>query len=114
VLPSLVLIALSWIYMAFGQQPVVWVFFYGIEIPWRRLCCTRCTASPGKSLNPLTRSMGDSNYRVYSDLGFEIAVPLVVLSALLLGGGTGAGSACQPDARWRPCDKGMAGTSGVD
>jgi len=49
VLPSLVLlIALSWVYMAFGQQPLVAGVFYGIKpavLPasrWATRACGRC------------------------------------------------------------------------
>lgn len=46
ILPSLVLlIALAWIYLVWGDVAVVAGIFMASNPPWRRSCCRRRTAS---------------------------------------------------------------------
>jgi chromate transporter len=89
VLPSLVLlIALSWIYMAFGQQPVVAGIFYGIKPAVAAIVLHALHRIASKSLgNPVATPVP----WVIAAMSFiaiwalKLPFPLVVLSALLLG-----------------------------
>ena len=72
VLPSLVLlILLSWVYMAFGQQPIVAGIFYGIKPAVAAIVLHALHRIASKSLgNPpySAGSMGASSYEFYSGL----------------------------------------------
>ena len=89
VLPSLVLlIVLSWVYMAFGAQPVVAGIFYGIKPAVAAIVLHALHRIASKSLgNPLFAPIpwvltAMSFIAVWA---FNIAFPWVVLAALLLG-----------------------------
>ena len=89
VLPSLLLlIALSWIYMAFGQLPIVAGIFYGIKPAVAAIVLHALHRIASKSLgHPLKVPVpwavaGMSFIAVWA---FDIPFPWVVLTALLLG-----------------------------
>ncbi len=89
VLPSLLLlIALSWVYMAYGQQPLVAAIFYGIKPAVAAIVLHALHRIASKSLgNPLHAPI-PWVIAVMSFLAvavFHIPFPWVVLSALLLG-----------------------------
>ena len=89
VLPSLVLlIALSWVYMAFGQQPVVAGIFYGIKPAVAAIVLHALHRIASKSLGkplvtPVPWTMAAMSFIAVWAL--KLPFPLVVLSALLLG-----------------------------
>ena len=89
VLPSLVLlIALSWIYMAFGQQPVVAGIFYGIKPAVAAIVLHALHRIASKSLgNPLAMPVpwAIAAMSFIAIWALKLPFPLVVLSALLLG-----------------------------
>ena len=89
VLPSLVLlIVLSWVYMAFGEQPIVAGIFYGIKPAVAAIVLHALHRIASKSLgNPMTGPLpwavaGMSFIAVWA---FKLPFPWVVLAALLLG-----------------------------
>ncbi|HAL38001.1 MAG TPA: chromate transporter, partial [Polaromonas sp.] len=89
VLPSLVLlIALSWIYMAFGQQPLVAGLFYGIKPAVAAIVLHALHRIASKSLgNPLLAPVpwaiaATSFIAIWV---FKLPFPLVVLGAMLMG-----------------------------
>ena len=89
VLPSLVLlIALSWLYMALGQQPVVAGIFYGIKPAVAAIVLHALHRIASKSLgNPLAMPVpwaiaGMSFIAVWA---LALPFPLVVLGAMVLG-----------------------------
>jgi chromate transporter len=89
VLPSLVLlIVLSWVYMAFGQQPIVAGIFYGIKPAVAAIVLHALHRIASKSLgNPLVAPV-PSALAAMSFLAvwaLKIPFPWVVLTALLLG-----------------------------
>ena len=89
VLPSLVLlIALSWVYMAFGQQPIVAGIFYGIKPAVAAIVLHALHRIASKSLGnpmlaPIPWALTAMSFVAVSV--FDIAFPWVVLTALLLG-----------------------------
>ena len=89
VLPSLVLlIALSWIYMAFGQLPIVAGIFYGIKPAVAAIVLHALHRIAGKSLgNPLLAPVQWALAAMsFVAVGlFKLPFPLVVLTAMLLG-----------------------------
>ena len=89
VLPSLVLlIALSWVYMAFGQQPVVAGIFYGIKPAVAAIVLHALHRIASKSLgNPLVAPApwAIAAMSFIAIWALKLPFPLVVLSALLLG-----------------------------
>ena len=89
VLPSLVLlIVLSWVYMAFGQQPVVAGIFYGIKPAVAAIVLHALHRIASKSLgNPLLAPIpwALAAMSFIAVWAFKIAFPWVVLTALLLG-----------------------------
>ena len=89
VLPSLVLlIALSWIYMAFGQQPVVAGIFYGIKPAVAAIVLHALHRIASKSLgNPVAMPVpwAIATMSFIAVWALKLPFPLVVLSALLLG-----------------------------
>ena len=89
VLPSLVLlIALSWIYMAFGQQPVVAGIFYGIKPAVAAIVLHALHRIAKKSLgNPAATPVpwAIAAMSFIAIWALKLPFPLVVLSALLLG-----------------------------
>jgi chromate transporter len=89
VLPSLVLlILLSWIYMAFGQQPVVAGIFYGIKPAVAAIVLHALHRIASKSLGNPTAAPIPWVLAAMSFIAvwvFNIAFPWVVLTALLLG-----------------------------
>ena len=89
VLPSLVLlIALSWIYMAFGQQPVVAGIFYGIKPAVAAIVLHALHRIASKSLgNPLSMPVpwAIALMSFIAIWALKLPFPLVVLSAMLLG-----------------------------
>ena len=89
VLPSLVLlIVLSWIYMAFGQQPVVAGIFYGIKPAVAAIVLHALHRIASKSLgSPLAMPVpwaiaGTSFIAVWA---LALPFPLVVIGAMVLG-----------------------------
>ena len=89
VLPSLVLlIVLSWVYMAYGEQPAVAGIFYGIKPAVAAIVLHALHRIASKSLgNPLVAPVpwvlaAMSFIAVWA---FNVAFPWVVLAALLLG-----------------------------
>ncbi|TAG36444.1 MAG: chromate efflux transporter, partial [Polaromonas sp.] len=89
VLPSLVLlIALSWVYMAFGQQSVVAGIFYGIKPAVAAIVLHALHRIASKSLgNPLAMPVpwAIAAMSFIAVWALKLPFPLVVLSALLLG-----------------------------
>ncbi len=89
VLPSLVLlILLSWIYMAFGQQPLVAGIFYGIKPAVAAIVLHALHRIASKSLGnprlaPVPWALAAISFVAVSVL--HISFPLVVLAALLTG-----------------------------
>ncbi len=89
VLPSLVLlIVLSWVYMAFGEQPIVAGIFYGIKPAVAAIVLHALHRIASKSLgNPMTAPVpwALAAMSFIAVWAFNIAFPWVVLTALLLG-----------------------------
>ncbi|MGB4117909.1 MAG: chromate efflux transporter [Polaromonas sp.] len=89
VLPSLLLlVGLSWVYMAFGEQPVVAGIFYGIKPAVAAIVLHALHRIASKSLgNPLIApfSWALAAMSFIAVWVFNIAFPWVVLTALLLG-----------------------------
>ena len=89
VLPSLVLlIALSWIYMAFGQQPLVAGIFYGIKPAVAAIVLHALHRIASKSLGHPMKAPVPWVIAVMSFLAiwaFKLPFPLVVLAAMLTG-----------------------------
>lgn len=89
VLPSLVLlIALSWIYMAFGTQPLVAALFYGIKPAVAAIILHALHRIASKSLGGVRTRPVPWLIALASFVGLAVVslpFPLVVLSALLLG-----------------------------
>ena len=89
VLPSLVLlIALSWIYMAFGEQPLVAGIFYGIKPAVAAIVLHALHRIASKSLgNPAQRPVpwAIALMSFVAVSAFKLPFPLVVLSAMLIG-----------------------------
>ena len=89
VLPSLLLlIALSWIYMAFGQQPLVAGIFYGIKPAVAAIVLHALHRIASKSLGnpvlaPVPWVMAAMSFIAIS--GLDLPFPLVVLGAMLTG-----------------------------
>jgi chromate transporter len=89
VLPSLVLlIALSWIYMAFGHQPIVAGIFYGIKPAVAAIVLHALHRIASKSFgNPLVApvpwALAATSFIAVAFL--KLPFPVVVLSALLIG-----------------------------
>ena len=89
VLPSLVLlIALSWIYMAFGEQPLVAGLFYGIKpavvaivLHALHRIASKCLGSPRRT--PVPWAIASMSFIAVWAL--QLPFPLVVLSAMLTG-----------------------------
>ena len=78
VLPSLfILIALSWVYVAFGDVPLVAGIFYGIKPAVAAIVLQAVHRIGSKSLkNPRQgpRPVGDGSYQFYSNCGAACAV----------------------------------------
>ena len=89
VLPSLVLlIVLSWIYMAFGQQPIVAGIFYGIKPAVVAIVLHALHRIASKSLgNPLIAPVpwALAAMSFIAIWLFKLPFPLVVLTAMLIG-----------------------------
>ena len=89
VLPSLVLlVALSWIYMAFGQLPVIAGIFYGIKPAVAAIVLHALHRIASKSLGHPLKVPAPWAIAVMSFIAvwaFNIPFPWVVLAALLLG-----------------------------
>ena len=89
VLPSLLLlITLSWIYMAFGQQPVVAGIFYGIKPAVAAIVLHALHRIASKSLgNPLSLPVpwAIAVMSFIAVWALALPFPLVVLSAMLTG-----------------------------
>ena len=89
VLPSLVLlIVLSWVYMAFGQQPVVAGIFYGIKPAVAAIVLHALHRIASKSLgNPIAAPIpwALAAMSFIAVWAFNIPFPWVVLTALLIG-----------------------------
>ena len=90
VLPSLaLLIALSWIYMAFGQLPVVAGIFYGIKPAVAAIVLHALHRIASKSLGhplkvPVPWAIAAMSF--IAVWAFDIPFPWVVLAAVLMGG----------------------------
>ena len=89
VLPSLVLlIALSWIYMVFGEQPLVAGIFYGIKPAVAAIVLHALHRIAGKSLgNPMLAPVPWSIAAIsfIAVWALKLTFPLVVLGAILAG-----------------------------
>ena len=89
VLPSLVLlIALSWVYMAFGEQPLVAGIFYGIKPAVAAIVLHALHRIAGKSLgNPrfAPAPWAIAAISFVAVWALELPFPLVVLGAILAG-----------------------------
>ena len=89
VLPSLVLlIVLSWVYMAYGEQPIVAGIFYGIKPAVAAIVLHALHRIASKSLGdpsiaPIPWALAAMSF--IAVWAFDIAFPWVVLAALLLG-----------------------------
>ena len=90
VLPSLVLlIVLSWVYMAFGEQPIVAGIFYGIKPAVAAIVLHALHRIASKSLGnpflaPVPWVLAAMSFTAV--WAFQVPFPWVVLTALLLGG----------------------------
>lgn len=89
VLPSLaLLIALSWIYMAFGQQPLIAGIFYGIKPAVTAIVLHALHRIASKSLgNPMLAPVPWMIVAIsfIAIWAFELPFPAVVLGAMLIG-----------------------------
>ncbi len=89
VLPSLaLLIALSWIYMAFGQQPLIAGIFYGIKPAVAAIVLHALHRIASKSLGNPTLTPVPWAIAVLSFIAiwaFKLPFPAVVLGAMLMG-----------------------------
>ena len=89
VLPSLVLlIGLSWVYMAYGEQPIVAGIFYGIKPAVAAIVLHALHRIASRSLGNLAVAPIPWTLAAMSFIAvwaFNIAFPWVVLTALLLG-----------------------------
>ena len=89
VLPSLVLlIALSWVYMAHGEQPLVAAIFYGIKPAVAAIVLHALHRIASRSLgNPMLAPVpwALAAMSLIAVWALKIPFPLVVLSALLIG-----------------------------
>ena len=89
VLPSLVLlIVLSWVYMAFGEQPIVAGIFYGIKPAVAAIVLHALQRIASKSLgNPLSAPVpwALAAMSFISVWALKIPFPWVVLTALVIG-----------------------------
>jgi chromate transporter len=89
VLPSLVvLVLLSWIYMAFGQQPIVAGIFYGIKPAVAAIILHALHRIASKSLgNPLVAPVpwALAAMSFIALWAFKVPFPVVILTAMLLG-----------------------------
>ena len=89
VLPSLVLlIGLSWIYMAFGQQPLVSGVFYGIKSAVAAIVLHALHRIAKKSLGNMALTpvpWAIAAMSLIAVLVFGLPFPIVVLSAMLFG-----------------------------
>ena len=89
VLPSLVLlIALSWVYMAFGEQPLVAGIFYGIKPAVAAIVLHALHRIAGRSLgNPLLAPVpwAIAAISFIAIWALKLPFPLVVLGAILSG-----------------------------
>lgn len=89
VLPSLaLLIALSWIYMAFGQQPLIAGIFYGIKPAVAAIVLHALHRIAKKSLgNPVTSPVpwAIAAMSFIAIWAFKLPFPAVVLGAMLTG-----------------------------
>ena len=89
VLPSLVLlILLSWVYMAFGQQPIVAGIFYGIKPAVAAIILHALHRIARKSLgNPMTAPVpwALAAMSFIAVWALKVPFPLVVLTAMLTG-----------------------------
>lgn len=89
VLPSLaLLVALSWIYMAFGQQPLVVGIFYGIKPAVAAIVLHALHRIASKSLgNPLLAPVpwAIAAMSFIAIWALKLPFPLVVLGAMLVG-----------------------------
>jgi len=89
VLPSLLLlIALSWVYMAFGQQPIVAGIFYGIKPAVAAIVLHALHRIASKSLghprlSPVPWALAAMSF--VAIWWFNLPFPLVVLTAMLIG-----------------------------
>ena len=89
VLPSLVLlIVLSWIYMAFGEQPLVAGIFYGIKPAVAAIVVYALHRIATKSLGnpvvaPLPWALAAMSF--IAVWGLQVPFPLVVMAAMLIG-----------------------------
>jgi len=89
VLPSLVLlIGLSWVYMAYGEQPIVAGIFYGIKPAVAAIVLHALHRIASRSLGnpavaPIPWALAAMSF--IAVWAFNIAFPWVVLAALLLG-----------------------------
>jgi chromate transporter len=89
VLPSLLLlIALSWVYMAFGQQPIVAGIFYGIKPAVAAIVLHALHRIASKSLghpkvSPVPWALAAMSF--IAIWWFKLPFPLVVLTAMLIG-----------------------------
>jgi chromate transporter len=89
VLPSLLmLIALSWVYMAWGTQPLVAALFYGVKPAVAAIVLHALQRIGSKSLGPPRQLPVPWAIALVSFLaiaGFGLPFPVVVLAALLTG-----------------------------
>ncbi len=112
VLPSLVLlIALSWIYMAFGEQPLVAGLFYGIKPAVAAIILHALHRIASKSLGGVRARPVPWLIALASFVALAVVslpFPLVVLSALLLGAVL---ARTAPDALASPSHGGGHGSS---
>lgn len=89
VLPSLLLLlALSWVYMAFGQQPIVAGIFYGIKPAVAAIVLHALHRIASKSLghprvSPVPWALAAMSF--VAIWWFKLPFPLVVLAAMLIG-----------------------------
>ena len=94
VLPSLfILVALSWIYMAYGDQPVVAGLFYGIKPAVTAIVVQAAHRIGSRALKtPVLWGLAAASFVAISAL--DVPFPLIVVAAVLLGS---MGSQYAPD-----------------
>ena len=94
VLPSLfILVALSWIYMAYGDQPAVAGLFYGIKPAVTAIVVQAAHRIGSRALKtPVLWGLAAASFVAISAL--DVPFPLIVVAAVLLGS---MGSQYAPD-----------------
>jgi chromate transporter len=102
VLPSLfILIALSWVYIAFGEMPLVAGLFYGIK-PAVTAIVVQAAHRIGGGRSRTTALWAIAAASFVAIFALDVPFPAIVAVAALIGYVGGRGSPGQVQGRWRP------------